>query len=177
MPTPQGEFKGEKKMTAENTSEANKALSRRITEEAWNQHQPQALDKFYADEYVNHQPSGGVTPDREGLKQWVTVCIMAFPDLSLAIEELIAEDDKVVTRWVARGTHQGDFMGVAASGSQVSVSGITTARTVGSQVVEEWSSSDELGLLQQLGVIPRPDSSASHATEFWRGSGLANRRS
>ncbi len=144
-------------MTAENRPKANKMLSRRIIEEAWNQHQPQALDNFYADEYVNHKPSGGVTPDREGLRQWITACVTAFPDLSLTIEELIAEGDKVATHWMARGTHQGIFMGVTPSGRQVSVRGITIARIEGDQVVEEWSSSDELGMLQQLGIVPAPE--------------------
>jgi steroid delta-isomerase-like uncharacterized protein len=150
----QVEQQRERTIMVEHPLEANKALSRRIVEEAWNQHQPQAIETYYAAEYVNHQPVGGMTPDREGLKQWLTACIAGLPDLHLAIEEQVAEGDKVVTRWVAQGTHQGVFMGVAPSGRQVTVSGITIARVAGSQVVEEWANSDELGMLQQLGLIP-----------------------
>jgi steroid delta-isomerase-like uncharacterized protein len=141
-------------MAAQHSPQANMALARRIVEEVWNQHQPQALEQFYAADYTNHNPSGGVTSDREGLRQWASACVAGMPDLRLTIEDQVAEGDRVVTRWTAQGTHQGQFMGVDPSGREVNVHGITIARVAGGQVVEEWASSDELGMLQQLGLIP-----------------------
>jgi steroid delta-isomerase-like uncharacterized protein len=92
--------------------------------------------------------------DAEGHRQYSEAMIAAFPDIERSIEDLVAEGDKVVARWTARGTHTGDFQGLPPSGKVATSSGITIFRIADGRIVEEWSESDMLGLLQQLGAIP-----------------------
>jgi predicted ester cyclase len=80
----------------------------------------------------------------------------AFPDLRFTAEDIIAEGDKVAARYTMRGTHQGEFMGVAPTGNRIEVTGIDIVRFEGGKMVEHWANSDELGMMQQLGVIPAP---------------------
>ena len=79
---------------------------------------------------------------------------VAFPDIQMTVEEQVAEGDRVVTRWSAQGTHEGELMGVPASGKQVTVSGITIARLADGKIQEEWSNWDGLGLMEQIGAMP-----------------------
>lgn len=90
---------------------------------------------------------------REGFKQFVLMYRSAFPDMHITIEDQIAEGDKVVSRWTARGTHQGELMGIPPTGKQATVTGINIERFANGKFVEEWSNFDALGLLQQLGVV------------------------
>jgi steroid delta-isomerase-like uncharacterized protein len=112
-------------------------------------------EQLYSPEWIGHFP--GMPPlDAEGHKQYSVVMSTAFPDLERTLEDLVAEGDKVVVRWSARGTHSGDFNGIPPTGKQASSSGITIFRLADGQIVEEWSESDMLGLLQQVGAIPSP---------------------
>jgi steroid delta-isomerase-like uncharacterized protein len=112
-------------------------------------------ERLYSPEWIGHFP--GMPPlDAEGHKQYSVVMSTAFPDLERTLEDLVAEGDKVVVRWSARGTHSGDFNGIPPTGKQASSSGITIFRIADRQIVEEWSESDMLGLLQQVGAIPSP---------------------
>ena len=95
----------------------------------------------------------GIDVGREGAKQFVTMFRTAFPDLHFTIEDQIAEGDMVVTRWTARGTHRGDFQGVLATGREIRLTGTDIDRMTNGKVVECWAHVDELGLMQQLGVI------------------------
>jgi steroid delta-isomerase-like uncharacterized protein len=85
----------------------------------------------------------------------------AFPDLKITVEDQIAEGDKVVTRWTAEGTHDGDLPGLPASGRSSTVTGIGIDRIEGGKIVEAWGNWDTLGMLQQLGAIPAPAAAAS----------------
>ena len=80
----------------------------------------------------------------------------AFPDARYTIEEMIADQDKVVIRWSGTGTHLGELMGIPPTGRRVTVTGISIGRYEGGKLVEEWLNFDALGLFQQLGVIPTP---------------------
>ena len=80
----------------------------------------------------------------------------AFPDFHMAIEDLIAEDDKVVGRFTQTGTHRGEFMGAAPTGRQVGFTEIAIVRIAGGKVVESWFQPDMLSLYQQLGLVPQP---------------------
>ena len=131
-----------------------KAISRRSTEEIWNQGNLASVDELMDTDYVHHDPSvpqpvKGV----EAFKQFVTMYRSAFPDLHFTVEDEIAEGDKVVTRWSSRGTHQGDLQGIAATGKQTNSSGIIISRVSGGKFVESWSYWDNLGLLRQLGAV------------------------
>jgi steroid delta-isomerase-like uncharacterized protein len=110
-------------------------------------------DELYGPEWVGRFP--GMPPlDAEGHRQYSEAMINAFPDIDRTIEDLVAEGDKVVARWTARGTHTGDFQGLPPTGKVATSSGITIFRIADGRIVEEWSESDMLGLLQQVGAIP-----------------------
>ena len=132
----------------------NKALVRRNYEE-FNKQNMAAVDELFAADYVAH--GTGVFPDIDvaGLKQWWTAFRKVFPDAHYVAEDMIAEGDKVVTRYTFRGTHQGEYMGIPPTGKQVSVTGMEIDRIEDDKVVESWFSQDMLGLMQQLGAIPQ----------------------
>ncbi len=138
------------------SAEENKAIVRRAIEEGWNQGNLAVFDETNAPEYVDHAAIPGQGPGAEGYKQAVQMTRAAFPDLHLTIDDMIAEGDRVVTRWTARGTHQGEYFGIPATGKPVEITGINIGRIVNGKVVENWQNSDQLGLMQQLSVIPAP---------------------
>jgi steroid delta-isomerase-like uncharacterized protein len=136
------------------STEENKEVVRRVGVEPW-EGNLSVVDELVSTNYVGHDPT---TPDHLGpsaVKEFVSGYLAAFPDASITIEEQLAEGDLVATRWTASGTHKGDLMGIAPTGKQVTVTGITISRVEGGQLVEEWSNWDTLGLLQQLGAIPQ----------------------
>jgi steroid delta-isomerase-like uncharacterized protein len=138
-------------------SEENKEKVRRFLEEAFNEGNLGGADEIFASDYVLHDPSN---PEEirgpEGIKQFVQMYRSAFPDSHITVEDQIAEGDEVVTRWTGRGTHQGELFGIPPSGNQVEVSGITISRFEGGKFAEDWTNSDTLGLMQQIGAIPEP---------------------
>ena len=141
------------------SAEENKALTRRsweIVTEGNLDTLEDALAEVYADDIVLHEPDEDVR-GVEGLKQFVTMIRSAIPDLRITLEEDIAEGDKVVSRWSAQGTHQGELMGIAPKGNQVMITGITIHRIEEGKIVEEWENWDALGLMQQIGAIPSPE--------------------
>ncbi len=137
------------------STEENKALSRRFIEEVWNQGKLAVIDELVAPNYVDHDPTGPIHGP-EGMKQFVSMYLAAYPDTHFTIEDQIAERDTVVTRWTARGTHKGPLMGIPPTGKQVTVTGISIDRVVNGKLVEDWSNYDALGMMQQLGVVPAP---------------------
>lgn len=137
-------------------SEENKALARRPLDEIYPGKNLDAADEVYSSDFVDHDPA---TPEEmrrgpEGVKQQGAMYSQAFSDLELTVEGQLAEGDLVATRWSAKGTHQGELMGVPPSGNQVSISGITIARVADRKIVEEWTNWDGLGLMQQIGAVP-----------------------
>ena len=108
--------------------------------------------EVFAPDALHHNPFPGTPPGREGNKQGMLILFAAFPDWQTTIEDLIAEGDKVVVRMTQRGTHQGTFSGLAATGKQVTVAGIAIFRLRDGQIVEEWLVTDQLGAMQQLGA-------------------------
>ncbi|HKZ86060.1 MAG TPA: ester cyclase [Anaerolineae bacterium] len=141
------------------STEENKAFARRAYD-AFNQGlrtgNLAALDEVIAGNMVDHNPAPGQGPGLEGAKQVFTQFFAAFPDLQFTVEDMIAEGDKVASRITARGTHKGDFQGIPATGKQVMQTGIDILRIAGGKIVERWGEFDNLGLLQQLGVVPPP---------------------
>jgi predicted ester cyclase len=92
----------------------------------------------------------------EAYRQFGSQYFSAFPDLQITPKDLVAEGDKVTMRYDWRGTHRGELMGIAPTGKQVRTSGISILRIANSKIVEQWDNFDNLGMLQQLGVIPMP---------------------
>ena len=134
--------------------EENKAIAHRIVEEFLNTGDLDAVDRFFATDFINHNPARGITNDREGIKHYIASLYTAFPDLNTTIDDLIAEGDKVVCRVTTSGTHRGDLEGIPPTGKRMSVTNITIFRIANGKVFERWNVSDQLGILQQLGVIP-----------------------
>jgi steroid delta-isomerase-like uncharacterized protein len=138
-------------------SEENRTTARRLVEEIWNKGDLSVADELIAANYTHHDPS---TPDLgrgpEGEKKRVAIYRGAFPDLRFTIEDSLVEEDTVVLRWSAQGTHRGELNGIAPTGKKTTVTGITISRFAGHKLVEGWVYWDALGLLQQLGAIPAP---------------------
>jgi steroid delta-isomerase-like uncharacterized protein len=137
-------------------SEQNKALSKRLFEEVWNQGKLQVIDELMASNNTLYDPSvpGGKVTGREGFRQFVEIYRTAFPDIRFTIHDQIAEGDKVVTRYTATGTHKGTLMGIAPTGKSATVTGITIEHYKDGKGVEAWANYDTLGMFQQLGVVP-----------------------
>ncbi len=141
--------------------EDNKALYRQY-DEALSQRDFARFDEIFAPNYVYHSPGvPELPPGPEGLKQLLSGYVAAFPDVRTTIEELIAEGDQVVARLTYSGTHQGAFQGIAPTGKQITMSSIDIVRIADGKIVEEWESPDNLGLLQQLGVIPAAEQAST----------------
>ena len=136
--------------------EDNKALVHRFVDEVQSGGNTDLIDEICSAEFVNHSAPPGLPADREGIKILTTMFRGAFPDSYFTVEDMIAEGDKVVTRKTFHGTHEGEFMGIPPSGRTVNVSLIDVVRISDGRVVEHWSVGDNLGMMQQLGVIPKP---------------------
>ena len=133
--------------------EENKALARRFFEEVWNQADESAIDRYIAADAAGNDPDFGAGKEafRAQWKKWHA----AFPDLHFAVEDVIAEDDKVVTRWVLTGTHKGEFQGIPPTGKSIRVNGMSLDRLAGGKIQEGFDGWDALGLRQQLGALPK----------------------
>jgi steroid delta-isomerase-like uncharacterized protein len=144
-------------------SETNKTVSRRLFEEVWNKGNLAVLNELIANDHVNSGPGTlpGLPTGPEGAKQFVMIYRNAFPDTHFTIDEQIAEGDKVVTRWTAHGTHQGELLGIPATDKSSTVTGISVDRITNGKIVESWGIFDQFGMMQQLGVIPMPESASS----------------
>src|ERR687886_690004 len=136
------------------SDEDNKAFVRRFVDEVQSGGNTDLIDEICSPEFVNHSAPQGLPADREGIKILTTMFKGAFPDSYFTVEDMIAEGDKVVTRKTFHGTHEGEFMGIPPTRRRVSISLIDIVRIVGGRVVEHWSLADNLGMMQQLGVIP-----------------------
>lgn len=152
------------------STEQNKTAVRRFYEEVFNQGRYDVLDEICAPDYVSRSPNNppGLPNNREGLRQLVTIYRNAFPDIHFTIEDIIADGDTVVCRWSSSGTQTGEMLGIPATGKYATTSGTDIERLENGKTVEGWVVFDQLGLLQQLGIIPargaRPAQSQSQTT-------------
>ncbi len=136
---------------------ANKEIIRRLVDGVWKDRDLTMIDDLVAEDYIGHDPTQpGPITGKAGFKQFVGMYQSAFEDASVTIDDQIAEGDKVVTRWTGRGTHTGELMGIAPTGKEVTVSGLTVSRIANGKIAEEWELMDALGMLVQLGAVPMP---------------------
>jgi len=138
----------------ENLAESNKGIVRRAIEEGWNNANLSVVDDLYAADFVFHQESGEEIRGIGSFREWITTIHRAFPDIRYSIEAMYAEGDKVATRYIVKGTHQGDFRGLPATGKSFELTGHLIHRVMDGKKVEGWGIWDTLGLLIRLGVIP-----------------------
>jgi predicted ester cyclase len=136
-------------------SEQNKALARKVFEDVQTQGNMSVVDEIVTADYVGHTPLMEINGPEQA-KQFDAVLRSGFSDYKVIVEDQIAEGDKVATRWTMRGTHDGEFQGMAPTGREVQISGMTIFRIANGKLVEGWSIPDLLGLMQQLGAIPSP---------------------
>ena len=130
---------------------------RQLMEEALNQGNISLIDELVAPNFVEHEElPPGAPAGREGVKHMFTGIRAAFPNLNVTIDDIIAEGDKVVVRSTWSGTHQGEFMGIPATGKRVSFAVFDIVRYANGKMVEHWGQMDNLSMLQQLGVVPGP---------------------
>ncbi len=139
--------------------EENKIIARRFNDEVWDGGDEDALDELFAEDVVDHGAIPGQPPGREGHKYQLALFRSAVPDLHVTTEDIIAEGDKVVTRWTARGTHQGELMGIPPTGKEVRIKGIDVLRIEEGRMVERWAEYNDLEVMQQLGAVPEPGQS------------------
>jgi predicted ester cyclase len=139
-------------------SEENKAEARRLLEEAFGQGKTEVVEEVLHSDFVCYDPNSE-TGEISGadIKGQIEYFHQALPDATYTVEDQVAEGDKVVSRWTARGTHQGEFFGVAPTGNRVEFTGIQIDRFDESgKLIEEWPEYDLLGAMRQLGAIPEP---------------------
>ena len=136
------------------STEENKALIRRY-QEAYNKNDMAALDELVASTIVSHNHLPGLPPGLEGSKMAHQGLLQTFPDLHTETLDLIAEGDKVVQRFAVSGTDKGaGLMGAPPTGKYYKVSGISVFRLDNGKIVEHWGQFDQIGVLQQLGLMP-----------------------
>ena len=135
------------------SAEENKALWQRYIEEL-DKGNMAIIDQLVAPNCVSHYPDGLDISGLDAIKEQTAKFYTAFPDFQHVIEDMIAEGDKVATRFTDRGTHKGEFMGIAPTGKKVSFTAIGICRITEGKLVEAWVDYDALGLLQQLGAVP-----------------------
>ena len=130
-------------------------LARRFYEEIINGGNVDLVDELLTDDFVDHEePFPGMTPDRDGVKDFVRAMRAAFPDIRMTPEQVLSDNERVMIRYRMTGTHDGEFMGMPATGRKVDMTGYDEARVVDGRAVEHWGAMDAAQLMQQLGAMP-----------------------
>lgn len=136
-------------------SEAHETVMRRFAEEIVSNGDFSVLDELVHPAYVFRSP-GQEVHGPEGLRGVIGAYRAAFPDLKMTVDDLVAAGDKAVVSFTLTGTHEGELMGIAATGKPARVSGMVLSRFEHGRIVEEWEVLDQLTMLQQLGVVSVP---------------------
>jgi steroid delta-isomerase-like uncharacterized protein len=135
----------------ENTfSQTNKALIRQFYNDVFNDWNFKKSDELLTADFKDHDMPPGIPAGPEGFRQFYGMLRTAFPDLRYSVQELIAEDDKVVVQWTWHGTHQGEFFNIPATGRDATTTGIAVYRISQHKIAERWVKLDMLGLLSRL---------------------------
>jgi predicted ester cyclase len=145
-------------------SEENKEKVRRFLEEGFGQGKTELVDEVLHSDFVCYDPNSetGEIRGTQTIKGEIEYFHSAVPDLTFTVEDQVAEGDKVVSRYTARGTHEGEFFGVAGSGNRIEMTGIQIDRFDESgKMIEEWPEYDLLGAMRQMGAIPAPQQAGS----------------
>jgi steroid delta-isomerase-like uncharacterized protein len=135
-------------------SDANKAIMRRFYAEVVNAGNLDLIDELLTDDFVEHEEFPGITRDREGVKQFFAMFKGAFPDATFTAEQVLAEGDLVAARVTVRGTHLGEFMGVAATGKPIEVQAIDIVTFADGKGTAHWGVFDAMAMMEQLDAMP-----------------------
>ncbi len=139
------------------TTDEMKSVIRRWVEEVWNGGNLGLADELMTSDYVAHVGAMRFAGPA-GFKQLCSPYRAAFPDIQITLKDLVAEGDRVVWRFTARGTHSGELFGIPPTGKAMEIEGMVMSRFAGDKWVEDWAGWDFYGMLQQLGVAPAPGS-------------------
>jgi steroid delta-isomerase-like uncharacterized protein len=134
--------------------EANKHLVRQFFAAGPSGGDLRAADALLAPDFAMHTPLPFTGPGIEAMNTVITTCRNAFHGLTVTIEDMMAEGDKVTARFVARGVHRGEFMGLPPTGKEIALTGIEIFRIRDGKIAELWGEANLMGLMQQLGIIP-----------------------
>ena len=129
--------------------------------EMLNTHKPDLVDRFVAEDYINHNDF--VADGRQANRQFWTAFFTGLPDVSVTMEDLIISGDRVVGRFIYRGTHTGDFLGIPAGGKPVEMRSIDIWRVQNGMFVEHWDELNLMQMFQQIGALPPLGSAAAQA--------------
>jgi predicted ester cyclase len=151
---PEPHFTGYEVLVQRSAAQTAKELEQRIADEVWTQGKLDVIDEVIAPDFVGSSPTDGEFHGPEGFRQLVERYHSAFSDVRMTLDRVVGEGDWVATHWTASGTHNGDLMGIAPTGREVTVTGVEFSRVEGGKLVESHGLFDALGMLQQLGAVP-----------------------
>lgn len=134
--------------------DGNKTIAQRFLQDAFEGGNLDLLDQLLAPSYVDHDAPPGLPPGPAGIRILFTTFRGAFPDLRFKIHDVVAEGDRVVTRYTFTGTQKGELMGIPPTGKAVEMPGISMYRVAEGRLQEAWVQYDMLGMLRQLGAVP-----------------------
>ncbi|MED5404649.1 MAG: ester cyclase [Chloroflexota bacterium] len=134
-------------------SEQNKAVFEKLMS-ALNAKDMAAMESLIADDFVDNDAMPGMAPGRQGMIDMMGMFVGAFPDLNVVVEHWVAEGDLVVGVMTTKGTQNGEFMGMPASGKKFSVREMHMVRVANGKMAEHWGLSNEMSMMQQLGLMP-----------------------
>ncbi|HYK13397.1 MAG TPA: ester cyclase [Burkholderiales bacterium] len=126
-------------MTINNTSEAAKAVVRRNTEEVQSGGNFEVFDELFADDFLDHTPQPGRTPDKDGARQLYKILRTAFPDFHAEIHWQLADGDRVTTYKTYHGTHRGEFLSVVPTGRKIQFETVDVMRVRNGKITEHWA--------------------------------------
>jgi steroid delta-isomerase-like uncharacterized protein len=144
------------------TPEANNAIAEKFFNSVWNKGDFSVLETLISQDAIDHSTVGGKPKTEKGSASFRAIVSMfrhAMPDIKLTIDDEVFTGDRVVHRWTLSGTDTGGTMGMPPTGKKVAFTGTTIVRMSEGKIIERWANVDELGLLQQLGVVPPPPGS------------------
>jgi steroid delta-isomerase-like uncharacterized protein len=132
-----------------------KEIAAKFTDEMWTRSNMAIADEILHPDFTDHDPVQGQGPGLEGFRQMVISFKSAFPDLNVKNEDVMEDEQlsKLILRWTAQGTHQGEFMQIPPTNKKVSLRGIDILQVENGKIAERWGEFDALGMLAQLGVI------------------------
>ena len=131
-----------------------KAFVKRFNDEVLSKGNLDVIDELVADDFVEHQEMPGLPTGKDGLREFTTTFRTAFPDFTVETLASVVEGDEVWAFSAMRGTHQGEFMGIPPTGKTFEVTGFDRVRVKDGKAVEHWGVSEDLSMMQQLGVAP-----------------------
>jgi steroid delta-isomerase-like uncharacterized protein len=144
-------------MTRQNspsTTDKNKAICRMFFEEMLNKANFSIIEQLVDPDVISHDPFPGQAKGAKGLRDTMKLFHTAFPDMKIIMNDMIAEDNRVMNKFTVTGTHKGEFMGIPATGKKISYEEVVILRLKDEKIVEHWAVADALSLMQQIGAIP-----------------------